>query len=1183
MNISLTMEYVLLRATQEASAFSGGHMGLEHIFLGILKVPEVKGSDVVKDRNRREEFDKEAAEVAEIARSRNWNTASMRQQLRSYLSGETISRNAEQEVSLVLGSAAWHAQHDKNADFITAADVLSAILRHPSPMIKALLEGTGSGAAPKQTEKTGAEEAGTEEAQAIPEPEGIAFLPLLTSRVRNMRYELLSAVYGQDHAVHALAEGLFSAEVLAASDTGRKGPRALFVFAGPPGVGKTFMAERAAAALHLPYKKLDMSTYADHQAHLNLIGFAPSFKDAKPGVLTGFVQKHPRCLLLIDEVEKAHRNTIQLFLQILDGGRLHDDFSDEDVDFRDTMIIFTTNAGRQLYEEAPAGSLASLPRQSILSALMTDLDPATKQPYFPAPICSRLSTGFLLMFNHLSAYDRERICEAELKRFCAMFEKQYGISVDFDRLLPAAILFSEGGGADARILRAQAELFCKNEIYRLCGLWGEDHFEKALAELRSIHFTIDLEKSPENVRRLFVNPEKPEILLCGSRELGQILGAGLPGFRILCASTPEEAFTLAGKHEPLFMLADMSLAQEGQEAPETQEFRGRNIFDDPFAEDGWDDEVTTRLLTDSSEEKLVTTFDNIPFASPGIHRQVSFLKELRERVPDLPVYLLESAQLRIDEELMGAFSRIGVRGKLLTPSGETDVFAEQLEEIAGQCYLQKTASLLSAEQQILTFACDTVMSQDSHTAILKLTDMAIRRAVSAEDTGSILDDVERSHVHFNDVIGADEAKEELQFFVDYLKNPKDFLSRGLRAPKGILLYGPPGTGKTLLARAMAGEAEAAFIATEATSFVTKWQGSGPESVRRLFKKARRYAPSIVFIDEIDAIGRRRGEGHTGHGEEMALNALLTEMDGFRVDPRRPVFVLAATNYSVDGDSAGSPGSIDPALARRFDRKILVELPNRDQRMAYLQKMIGTGSRVTPAMIERLASRSAGMSLADLSAVLEQAARLAVRKNMPLSDDDLDEAYERTRHGSEKNWGESYMERVAYHESGHALISCLSGRTPSYVTIIARGSHGGYMEHADVENTPLRTREELLGRIRVALGGRAAEIARYGEKDGISTGASGDLTSATRLAGALLLQYGMDEDFGLASFNPDAMIKGPMAEKIHARINAILQEQLTWAVDRLTAHRGQLDLLAGTLLSKNKITGEEIDALLGSKS
>ena len=1188
MNISLTMEYVLLRASQEASAFSGGNMGLEHIFLGILKVPEVKGADVVKDRSRREEFDKEAAEVAEIARKRDWNTASMRQQLRSYLSGEAVSRNAEQEISLVLGSAAWHAQHDKNADFITAADVLSAILRHPSPMIKALLDGTAP-TAPLQKEQAGEEQAGEEQEQAPPDPEGIAFLPVLTSRIRSMRYELLSAVYGQDHAVHALAEGLFSAEVLAASDKGRKGPRALFVFAGPPGVGKTFMAERAAAALHLPYKKLDMSTYADHQAHLNLIGFAPSFKDAKPGVLTGFVDKHPRCLLLIDEVEKAHRNTIQLFLQILDGGRLHDDFSDKDVDFRDTMIIFTTNAGRQLYEEAPAGSLASLPRQSILSALRTDLDPSTKQPYFPAPICSRLSTGFLLMFNHLSAYDRERICEAELKRFCALFESQYGISVDFDRLLPAAILFSEGGGADARILRAQAELFCKNEIYRLCGLWGEDHFEKALSELRSIHFTIDLEKSPENVRRLFVNPEKPEILFCGSRELGQILTSGLPGFRILCASTPEEAFTLAGKNEPLFMLADMSLTQQTQESQGSggsqavPGFPDKDIFDDPFAEDGWDDEVTTRLLTDSSEEKMVTTFDNIPFASPGIHRQVSFLKELRERVPDLPVYLLESAQMRIDEELMGAFSRIGVRGKLLTPTAETDVFAEQLEDIAGQCYLQKTASLMGAEQQILSFVCDSVMSQDSHTAILRLTDMAIRRAVSAEDTGSILDDVERSHVHFDDVIGADDAKEELKFFVNYLKNPKDFLSRGLRAPKGVLLYGPPGTGKTLLARAMAGESEAAFIATEATTFVTKWQGSGPESVRKLFKKARRYAPSIVFIDEIDAIGRKRGEGHTGHGEEMALNALLTEMDGFRVDPRRPVFVLAATNYSVDGDSAGTPGSIDPALARRFDRKILVELPNQDQRKAYLQKMIGTGSRVTPSMIDRLAARSAGMSLADLSSVLEQAARLAVRKNSQLSDEDLDEAYERTRHGSEKNWGQTYMERIAYHESGHALISCLSGRTPSYVTIIARGSHGGYMEHADTENTPLRTREELLGRIRIALGGRAAEITRYGEKEGISTGASGDLANATRLAGALLMQYGMDEDFGLAAFSPGAMIKGPMAQIVHTRINAILQEQLARAVEELTAHRGDLDLLAATLLSKNKITGDEIDALLGKHS
>ncbi|MDO5132002.1 MAG: AAA family ATPase [Eubacteriales bacterium] len=1163
MNLSLTMEFVLLRAAQEASAFSGGNTGLEHLFLGILKVPEVKGADVVKDASRAGDFDREAEEVSRIARSRGWNTTALRRKLRSFLSGEKPSQNAQSEISLVLGSAAWHAEHDRQSQEITAADVLGAILRHPSPMIQALLEG----AKPSSGQES-AEEAAQEEAP--PEPEGIAFLPVLTSRIRAMRYDLLSEVYGQDHAVHALAEGLFSAEVLAASDNRRKGPRAMFVFAGPPGVGKTFMAERAAAALRLPYRRLDMSSYADHQAHQTLIGFAPSFKDAKPGLLTGFVDQHPRCLLLIDEVEKAHRNTIQLFLQILDGGRLHDDYEDKDVDFRDTMIIFTTNAGRQLYGEESDGALSALSRQSILSALRTDLDPMTNQPFFPAPICSRLSTGFVLMFNHLNAYDRERICEAELKRFCALFEQQYGIQTGFDRLLPAALLFAEGASTDARALRAQAELFCKNEIYRLCGLWGEEHFEEALGKLRNIHFTIDLENSPENVRKLFVNPAKPEILVLGSESLCRSMQAGLPGFKILCADFSEEAFRLAGKQEPLFVLADMDMPQEDP---------AESVFDDPFAGEDWEDEVTTRLLTDPSEDKLMVSFDNIPFAAASIHRQVSFLKELRGRAPDLPVYLLESAQMRIDEELMGAFSRIGVRGKLLAPSGEMDVFSEQLEQLAEQCYLQKMAALTGAEQQILSFATEPVLSQDSHTAMIRLTELGLKRAVNAEDAGDLLDDVERSNVHFDDVIGADEAKEELQFFVKYLKNPKDFLSRGLQPPKGVLLYGPPGTGKTLLARAMAGEAESAFIATEATGFVTKWQGSGPESVRALFKKARRYAPSIVFIDEIDAIGRRRGEGHAGHAEEMALNALLTEMDGFRVDPRRPVFVLAATNYSVDGDGSGSPGSIDPALSRRFDRKILVELPNRDQRSAYLTRMAGAGSRVTSAMLERLAGRSAGMSLADLSAVLEQAARLAVRKNAPVSDEDLEEAFERIRHGSEKNWGESYMERVAYHEAGHALLSFLGGKTPSYVTIVARGSHGGYMEHADTEDTPLRTRQELLARIRTALGGRAAEIVRYGNEAGISTGASGDLSSATHLAAGLLLQYGMDEAFGLAALSPDAMLRGPLSEKIHARINTILREQLGEAVRQLSASRDSLDRLAQALLRQNKLTGDEIEALM----
>ena len=1156
MNLSLTMEFVLLRAAQEAKAFSGGSMGLEHLFLGLLKLPEVKGEQVVKDPERSGEFDREAAEVAAIAREKGWDTAALRRRLRSYLSGEQAVPN--DRISYVLGSAGYHAQHDRGSETITAADVLGAILRHPSAMIQALLEGKKPvEAAPEAEEQTVPPE---------PELEGIAFLPQLTSRIRTMRYQLLDEVFGQDHAVYALSEGLFSAEVLAASDNRRKGPRAVFVFAGPPGVGKTFMAERAAAALNLPFRRFDMSSYADHQAHMNLIGFAPSFKDAKPGQLTGFVKQHPRCLLLLDEIEKAHLNTIQLFLQILDGGRLHDDYSDEDVDFRECMVIFTTNAGRQLYQEG-GGDLSALPRQSVLSALETDVDPTTRQPYFPAAICSRLSAGYVLLFNHLNAYDRERICRQELNRFCGLFRQQYDIPVDFDRLLPMTLLFAQGSGSDARTLRAQTELFCKNELYRLCAQWGEEQLEAALQKLNGIHFSVPTGDCPDNVRELFVNPQRPELLLCADEDTCQRLRTQLPEFHVLCAPTAEAAFRMAGQHEPLFVLSDLN----------RQESRAADVFDDPFDDDDWDDELSTRLLTGSAEGKMVTSFDDLSAAAPNVQAQVAFLKQLRERLPEVPVYLLESGDGSVDEELMGAFTRIGVRGRLQMPEEEYGVFSEQLQQLAEQCYLQSTAAALAAEQQILSFTTRTVLSQDGRTAAIELTELRRQRAVNAEDVGDLLEDVERSKLHFSDVIGAQEAREELSFFVEYLKHPRRFLSRGLKPPKGVLLYGPPGTGKTLLARAMAGEAQVAFIATEATSFVTRYQGSGPEAVRNLFRKARRYAPSIVFIDEIDAIGRQRGDGRGGHGEEMALNALLTEMDGFRVDPRRPVFVLAATNFNMEG-----PNSIDPALSRRFDRKILVELPDRDQRLEYLNRMLGDAASVTAAMRERLANRSAGLSLADLCAVLEQAARQAVRRNAAVCDEDLDVAYERIRHGSEKNWGEGYMERVAYHESGHALLCALAGRTPAYLTIVARGDHGGYMEHADGEDTPLRTREELLGRIRTALGGRAAELVRYGPEAGVSTGASGDLTQATELAAALLLCYGMDKDFGLVSLSPEQVLNSPLALRLVEKMNALLKRELELAVSTLQEHRRELDLLAQTLLRKNKLTGDEIAALLGQK-
>jgi DNA polymerase III delta prime subunit len=380
-----------------------------------------------------------------------------------------------------------------------------------------------------------------------PEEMSRDFLPSLTGRIRHMRAKLLSTVHGQDHVVHAFAEGMFAAEVLAASDEKRKRPRAIFVFAGPPGVGKTFLAEQAAEALEIPFKRFDMSSFADHQSYMGLVGFEKSYQGAKPGTLTGFVKENPHSILLFDEIEKAHLNTIQLFLQILDAGRLADRYMDEDVPFKDTIIIFTSNAGRSLYEGDAKQNAAGVPRKTLINALETEKNPQTGQPFFPAAITSRMATGWPLLFNHLQAHNLEKISAGEMKRFCDLFEKQYGIRAEFDPLVPTALLFSEGGQADARTLRAQTELFFKNEVFKVCRLFNEEHANSALSGVEKLRFTVETDKLPDIVRPLFFCDEKPEILLYGSPLLAVQCREKLSGYIIYDTQSVEEALPSRAK------------------------------------------------------------------------------------------------------------------------------------------------------------------------------------------------------------------------------------------------------------------------------------------------------------------------------------------------------------------------------------------------------------------------------------------------------------------------------------------------------------------------------------------------------------------------------------------------------------------------------------------------------------
>ena len=272
------------------------------------------------------------------------------------------------------------------------------------------------------------------------------------------------------------------------------------------------------------------------------------------------------------------------------------------------------------------------------------------------------------------------------------------------------------------------------------------------------------------------------------------------------------------------------------------------------------------------------------------------------------------------------------------------------------------------------------------------------------------------------------------------------------------------------------------------------------------------------------------------------------------------------------------GVIDPALARRFDRQILVDLPNEEEREQLLRILLKKhpGNSVSEEMIQRTAQRSTGMSPAALTGVIDQANRMAVKEGKPMDDSILDEAYELTRHGAKKDWGYDYLERVARHESGHAFMCYLNGNTPAYLTIVARGDHGGYMEHSAKEMGPLSTKEELLGRIRVSLGGRAAEIVYYGKQAGISTGPSGDLEQAARLATAMLCAYGMDENFGMAPMDMNDALRDP---GVRERVNEMLRKEMNAAIDIIKSNKHRIDRLVKELMKKNKLTGSEIEELL----
>ncbi|SKA12602.1 membrane protease FtsH catalytic subunit [Enhydrobacter aerosaccus] len=557
--------------------------------------------------------------------------------------------------------------------------------------------------------------------------------------------------------------------------------------------------------------------------------------------------------------------------------------------------------------------------------------------------------------------------------------------------------------------------------------------------------------------------------------------------------------------------------------------------------------------------------------------------------------LLESG--KISEVVVGDTT---IRGKLTTPKDQRSEFVTNKMSPELADYLAKYNIKYSAEPDATWLT--TLLSWVVPTLLfVGIWMFAIRRmAGGADGMGGGLLAIGKSKarvylekqtgVTFADVAGVDEAKEELQEIVDFLKNPAEHSRLGARMPKGILLVGPPGTGKTLLARAVAGEAGVPFFTIGGSEFVEMFVGVGAARVRDLFEQARQHAPCIIFIDELDALGRARGTfALGGHDEkEQTLNQLLAELDGF--DPRVGIVLLAATNR---------PETLDPALLRagRFDRQVLVDRPDKKGRSDILAIYLRKVKLARDIDVERVAALTPGFTGADLANLVNEAALLATRRGAKsVALDDFTQAIERVIAGLEKRNRvliPHEREVIAFHETGHALVAmALPGMDPvQKVSIIPRGVAAlGYTMQRPIEDRFLMDRIELERKLAVLLGGRAAETLTFAA---VSTGAADDLQKATDIARSMVARFGMVAELGQVSYEGESShfltpVPGMMppprwysevtAAKIDAAIKEIVEAAFAQARAILVANRALLDEMAHALLAQETLAGPDLEAL-----
>lgn len=901
--------------------------------------------------------------------------------------------------------------------------------------------------------------------------------------------ELGEVVLGQEAAIEKLSESYFNTEWKRCLTLNKRGPRSAYLLAGPPGVGKTLMAQQFAFRLGIPFKRFDMSGYSNRESIQELVGFAPTWRDSEPGLLTEFVSEKPECVLLFDEIEKAEISVIRLFLQILDDGICEDKHNQCDVSFKKAIIFFTTNAAKQLYSEAQNENLTLLPDKVIVDALMKDKDAHTGLPLFPPEILSRMSSHTIIMLNHLKAGAILDLVENNIETRFRRLKKKYGYVMSRGKEnLARTALYSLGGSADARNASKIAEKLIDRELRKFLDMLEERQMLEEDDKGRKIEWKCDFENATQEIQDFYFGERNCVIPVFGTVKYEP--AGKLEHNKVSVKNTTDinEFMDMIHKENVLFAVVDYIYGIEN-----------------------------TGNVMNVADARSVGG---------------EVLLKLREEYKEIPVYILNgSYEYLYTPKEKNALIKKGVEGFI-----EKRSLGRELEKAYLDVCCRTVMETLAARHQVLAYETRQEFDEKTNMGSVVFYGFKLETAVESEDKSSMLSDDLRPNKSWNDICVSDYLREELGLVIKYLKAPKEYQRRGLR-PKGVLLYGPPGTGKTLLAKVVAAESKVNFLSISASELFN----GGAAKVHDEFRIARKYAPAILFIDEIDAVSMKR---EYSSAPNPTLNALLTEMDGFKKVDNKPVFVMAATNLG---------NRIDDALLRRFDLRFVMDHLDKDGNRKLLEKLIKKQSdmfEISEKKIESIAERAVGVSPAILEQIIEAALREGIRSDCKIDDDLLDEMFERRIQGVERfDRSPKEIARTAYHEAGHALLALYYGRPPAYMSIVARGSQAGYVRSGTEEKDS--TRKYCLEEICLALGGRAAETVFADAlklEGGPTYSAVSDLEKATKIAANMVCKWGMyEEEMGLAVSGgieeKNGVLELTCDEKAKALINRILSEQL----------------------------------------